>query len=51
MENSGIERLQTRIEEVSIPEAKQQMQRHLQEGLVHQKRLQQLVSGMGGEPT
>jgi ferritin-like metal-binding protein YciE len=51
MENAGIERLQTRIGEVSIPEAKQQMQHHLQEGLVHQKRLQQLVSGMGGEPT
>lgn len=51
MENAGIERLQTRIDEVSIPEARQQMQHHLQEGLVHQKRLQQLVSGMGGEPT
>ena len=51
MENAGIERLQTRVEEVSIPEAKQQMQHHIQESLVHQKRLQQLVSRMGGEPT
>jgi ferritin-like metal-binding protein YciE len=51
MENAGIERLQARIEEVSLPEAKQQMQHHIQESLVHQKRLQQLVSGMGGEPT
>ena len=32
MENAGIERLQTRIGEVTIPEAKQQMQHHLQEG-------------------
>ncbi len=29
MENAGIERLQTRIQEVSIPEAKQRMQRTL----------------------
>lgn len=37
MENSGIDGLQARIE-VSIPEAKQQMQRHIQETLVHQKK-------------
>ena len=51
LENAGIERLQTRIEEISIPEAKQQMQHHLQESLEHQKRLQQLITSMGGEPT
>jgi len=50
-ENTGIERLQTRIEEISIPEAKQQMQHHLQESLEHQKRLQNLIISMGGEPT
>ena len=51
MENSGIERLQSRIEEVSIPEAKQQMQHHLQESLEHQKRLQRIITSIGGEPT
>lgn len=51
MENAGIERLQMRIEEVSIPEAKQQMQNHMKESLSHQKRLQQLISSMDGEPT
>lgn len=51
LENAGIERLQTRIEEISIPEAKQQMQHHLQESLEHQKRLQQLITSIGGEPT
>ena len=50
-ENAGIERLQTRIEEISIPEAKQQIQHHLKESLEHQKRLQQLITSMGGEPT
>jgi len=50
-ENAGIERLATRIEEISIPEAKQQIQHHLKESLEHQKRLQQLITSMGGEPT
>ncbi len=48
MENAGIERLQIRIQEVSIPEAKQRMQQHIEEGMMHQKRLQQLISGLGG---
>ena len=50
-ENAGIERIQTRIKEISIPEAKQQMQHHLKESLEHQKRLQNLITSMGGEPT
>ena len=50
LENAVIERLQTRIEEISIPEAKTQMQHHLQESLQHQKRLQQIITSMGGEP-
>ena len=28
MENAGVERLQTRIEEVSIPDVKQQLEHH-----------------------
>ena len=50
-ENAGMEWLQTRIGEISIPEAKQQMQHHLQESLEHQKRLQNLITSIGGEPT
>jgi ferritin-like metal-binding protein YciE len=51
MENAGIERLKSRIEEVILPEAKQQMQHHLQESFEHQKRLQQLITSIGGVPT
>jgi ferritin-like metal-binding protein YciE len=51
MENAGIERLKSRIEEVTLPEAKQRMQIHLQESVEHQKRLQQLISSIGGIPT
>jgi ferritin-like metal-binding protein YciE len=51
MENAGIERLQTRITEISLPDAKQRLQHHLQESLEHQKILQQLVSNIGGQPT
>jgi ferritin-like metal-binding protein YciE len=51
MENAGIERLKSRIEEVTLPEAKQKMQLHLQESVEHQKRLQQLISSIGGVPT
>ena len=51
MENSVIERLQSRIEEVSLPDAKQRMQQHIEESMVHQKRLQQLVTSIGGTPT
>jgi ferritin-like metal-binding protein YciE len=51
MENAGMERLQTRIDETLLPEAKQQMQHHLQESLVHQQRLQQLITNLGGKPT
>jgi hypothetical protein len=31
MENAGIERLQTRITEVSLPDAEQRLEHHLQE--------------------
>ena len=51
MENAGIERLQSRVQEVSLPDAKQRMQHHIAESLVHQERLQQLVSSIGGTPT
>ena len=51
MENAGLERLQTRIQETSLPNVKQQLQHHLQETTEHQKRLQQLIIDMGGQAT
>lgn len=51
MENAGIERLQTRVQEASLPEAKAQLEHHLQESQEHQKRLQQLITTIGGQPT
>jgi ferritin-like metal-binding protein YciE len=50
MENSGIERLQMRINETLLPEPKQKMQDHLEESLLHQKRLKQLITMIGGTP-
>src|SRR5215207_5084175 len=41
MENAGVERLQTRIEETSLPEEKQQ----------HQQLLQQLIANLNGKST
>lgn len=51
MENAGLERLQTRIQETSLPNVKQHLQHHLQETTEHQKRLQQLIIDMGGQAT
>ncbi len=51
MENAGIERLQVRIAEVSLQEAKQQLQHHQQESIEHQKKFQHLISSIGGSPT
>jgi ferritin-like metal-binding protein YciE len=50
MENAGIERLQTRISETIIPEAKQKMQHHLEESKVHIERLNQLINSIDGQP-
>lgn len=51
MENAGVERLQTRINEVSIPEAKQRLKHHLKESEQHQQRLQKLITDLGGNVT
>jgi|tagenome__1003787_1003787.scaffolds.fasta_scaffold20447903_2 ferritin-like metal-binding protein YciE len=50
MENAGIDRLQTRISETIVSEAKQQMQHHLEESKVHIERLNQLISSLDGQP-
>lgn len=51
MENAGLERLQSRIQETGFPDVKQQLQYHAKETAEHQKRLQQLITEMGGQPT
>ena len=51
MENAGVERLQTRIEETSLPEAKQRLEHHLEESQQHQQLLQQLITNINGNPT
>ncbi|HKR73251.1 MAG TPA: DUF892 family protein, partial [Candidatus Nitrosocosmicus sp.] len=51
MENAGVERLQTRIKEVSLPEVRQQLEHHLEESKQHQQRLQKLISDLGGNST
>ena len=51
MENAACKRLETRINEVSLPEAKQQLQHHLEETKEQQKRLQKLITKYNGKPT
>src|ERR671927_230762 len=51
MENAGIERLQSRISEASLPEAKQRLQHHFEESKQHQKNLQEIIASIGGSPT
>ena len=50
MENAGIERLQTRISETIVPEARQRMEHHLDESKIHIERLNQLITTLGGQP-
>jgi len=51
MENAACKRLEKRINEVSLPEAKQQLQHHLEETKEQQKRLQKLITKYNGKPT
>jgi len=51
MENAASKRLEKRINEVSLPEAKQQLQHHLEETKEQQKRLQNLITKYNGTPT
>ena len=51
MENAACKRLEKRINEVSLPEAKQQLQHHLEETKEQQKRLQNLITKYNGTPT
>jgi hypothetical protein len=51
MENAAYKRLEKRINEVSLPEAKQQFQHQLEETKEQQKRLQNLITKYNGKPT
>ena len=44
MENAACKRLEKRINEVSLPETKQQLQHHLEETKEQQKRLQNIIT-------
>jgi ferritin-like metal-binding protein YciE len=50
-ENAAIDRLQTRIQETPIQEAKQRLQQHLQETRGQQGRLEKLITDYDGSPT
>lgn len=50
-ENAAVDRLQRRVGETTIPDAKQQLQHHLEETRQHVSRLQELVRNLGGSPT
>jgi ferritin-like metal-binding protein YciE len=51
IENASIQRLQSRIKQTRLQDAKQQLQHHLGETKEQQKRLRQIITNLGGKPT
>ena len=51
IENAALDRLQSRTEETTISDVKQQLKQHLEETKAQQDRLKQLVTNWGGSPT
>lgn len=51
IENAALDRLQSRTEEITISDVKQQLKQHLEETKAQQDRLKQLVTNWGGSPT
>jgi ferritin-like metal-binding protein YciE len=51
IENAAIERLQTRVQETTLPESKQQLQHHLEETIGQQERIRSAIINRGGTPT
>jgi ferritin-like metal-binding protein YciE len=51
VENADIERLQSRIQETSLEDIKEQLQHHLQETINQQQRLSNLIKNRGGIDT
>ena len=50
-ENAAVSRLQSRVKEVQLEDAKQQLQQHLEETREQQNRLKQLITSLGARPT
>lgn len=50
-ENAAVSRLQSRIKETQLEDAKQQLQQHLEETKEQQNRLKQLITNLGARPT
>jgi ferritin-like metal-binding protein YciE len=51
MENAALERVQRRVQQTILDDARQQLQNHLEETKQHQDRLRQLITKLGGSPT
>jgi ferritin-like metal-binding protein YciE len=51
MENAALERVQRRVQQTILEDARQQLQNHLEETKQHQDRLRQLITNIGGTPT
>ena len=51
IENAAVTRLQSRIKETNMQEAKQQLRHHLEETKEQQERLRELISNFGGKAT
>ena len=47
MENAALERVQRRVQQTTLDEARQQLQNHLEETKQHQDRLRQLITKLG----
>ena len=50
LENAAVSRLQSRIKEVQLEDAKQQLQQHLEVTREQQNRLKQLITNLGARP-
>jgi ferritin-like metal-binding protein YciE len=50
-ENAAVSRLQSRIKEIQLEDAKQQLQHHLEVTKEQQNRLKQLITNLGARPT
>src|SRR5205085_12059922 len=51
MENAALERVQRRVQQTILEDARQQLQNHLEETKQHQYRLSQLITKIVGSPT
>jgi Domain of unknown function (DUF892) len=51
VENAAVSRLQSRIKEVQLEDARRQLQRHLEETREQQNRLKQLITTLAATPT